>query len=217
MRNLWLGFGLFAAAVLAGCVLTGISGSGNVVTEQRSVSGFSAVSLSGSGKLLIEQTGTESLTITADDNLLPHIKSDVGGGRLELGTKEFGVNIRPSTDITYKLTVRNLSSLDISGSGSADAKGIQTDKLKIDISGSGRVSADGTADDVGIDISGSGGYRGETFRTKRANIEISGSGTAIVAVSDKLDVDVSGSGSVTYIGDPQVKQQISGSGSVRKQ
>ena len=75
------------SVILGGCMFNGIPGSGKIVTEPRTVSGFSTVSLSGNGQVLVEQTGTESLTVTTDDNLLPYVKADVHGGTLELGTK----------------------------------------------------------------------------------------------------------------------------------
>jgi hypothetical protein len=206
---------MLASVLAAGCFGPIVTGSGKVVTETRNVSGFSAVSLDGSGRLVIEQTGTESLTITGDDNLLPYIESDVSGKTLTLGEKS-GTNISPSKDIVFKLTVKSLDNIDISGSGTADAKGLQGQTLKVDISGSGEVSADGAADDLNIGISGSGRYRGDGFRSKRAKVDISGSGNAVLAVSEKLDANVSGSGSIEYVGDPQIHQDISGSGSVRK-
>ncbi len=49
---------------------TTIVGSGRVVTEARPVQGFTAVSVSGGVNLIIEQTGVESLAITAEDNIL---------------------------------------------------------------------------------------------------------------------------------------------------
>jgi hypothetical protein len=203
-------------ALVAGCVLNGISGSGTIAEERRNVSGFSNISLSGAGRLLIEQTGAESLTIAADDNLLPHIKSEVHGSTLELGNKDFTRPVQPSKDITYKLTVKNIRRVDVSGSGSVDANGLQTERLDIAISGSGKVTASGNADDLEIRISGSGDYLGEGLKSKRADVDISGSGRAVIAVSEKLDADVSGSGSIQYIGEPRVQQHVSGSGSVRR-
>ena len=179
------------------------------------MSGFSAVSLDGSGRLVVEQTGSESLTVTGDDNLLPYIETYVSGKTLTLGEKS-GTNISPSKDIIFRLTVKSLDNIDISGSGAADVKGVQGQALKIDISGSGEVSAEGAADEVNVGISGSGRYHGDTMRSKRARVDISGSGSALLAVSEKLDANVSGSGSIEYVGDPQVHQDISGSGSVRK-
>jgi len=209
----WL---LIAGCLVAGCMLTGVAGSGKIVTEPRTVAGFSTVSLSGSGQVLIEQTGTESLTVTTDDNLLPYIRTEVHGNTLELGTKDPMTSLNPSRDIVYKLTVKKLDGLDISGSGQADVKGLTQDQLQVRISGSGDVSGQGTADDLDLRISGSGSYRGPELKSKHARVGVSGSGNAVVSASETLNANVSGSGTVEYVGDPQVTQNVSGSGSVRR-
>jgi hypothetical protein len=199
---------------VAGCG-PAIEGSGKVVTESRPVSGFSAVSLDGSGHLVIEKGGTESLSVTSDDNLLPYIETRVSGRTLTLGQRD-GVNVSPSKDIEFRLTVKDLDDIEISGSGAADGKGLQGERMKVGVSGSGEISLDGAVNDLDISISGSGSYRGRSMTSKRAKVDISGSGNALLAVSEKLDASVSGSGSIEYIGDPQVHQDISGSGSVQK-
>ena len=71
--RVWL---VAACGLSLGACAIGVSGSGKVTTEPRIVSGFSAVSLSGSGQLTVEQTGTESLTVTTDDNLFQYIKTE---------------------------------------------------------------------------------------------------------------------------------------------
>ena len=207
---------LMACCLVGGCMLNGIAGSGKIVTEPRTVSGFSTVSLSGSGQVLIEQTGTESLTVTTDDNLLPYIKTEVHGNTLELGTKDPMTNLNPSRDLVYKLTVKRLDGLDVSGSGEVDLKGLAQDQLKVRISGSGDVSGQGTADDLDLRISGSGSYRGPELKSKRATVGVSGSGSAVVNAGETLKANISGSGAVEYVGDPQITQNISGSGSVRR-
>jgi hypothetical protein len=201
---------------LSGCVLHSVSGSGTIVTEPRSVSGFSAVALSGSGRVIIEQTGVESLTVTTDDNLLPHIRTEVRGDTLDLGFKESLTQFRPTKEIVFRLTVKQLDEVQVSGSGQVEAKGLTPDRLGIDISGSGAVAAQGTATDLDIRISGSGDYQGEQMNSRRASVHVSGSGGALVAASDRLDVNVSGSGSIEYVGDPKVTRHVSGSGSIQR-
>jgi hypothetical protein len=186
-----------------------------VITETRNVSGFSGVSLEGSSRLLIEQGGVNSLTVTGDDNILPYLETEVSGGTLVLGEKS-GVSLSPSSDIVFKVILRNLDSLGVSGSGLAQAKRLQNPKMKIDLSGSGEVDAEGAADDLDINVSGSGRFRGDGLKSKRTRIDISGSGSAVVASSETLNATISGSGTVEYIGDPRVHQDISGSGSIRK-
>ena len=76
---------LTVALVLAACSVT--RGSGQLASESRPVTGFTKVELSGTGELTIEKTGTESLAISAEDNLLPLLTSEVSGDTLVLGTK----------------------------------------------------------------------------------------------------------------------------------
>ena len=210
----WLAVG--CSVFLSACMLNAIAGSGKIATEPRTVSDFSAVSLSGSGQVLIEQGGTESLTVTTDDNLLQYIKTEVHGNTLELGFTNPMTNLQPTDDIVFKLKVKKLEGLEISGSGKADMKGLAQDRLQVRISGSGDVSGQGTANDLELRISGSGSYRGQELKSQHATVGVSGSGNAVVSASDTLKADVSGSGTVEYVGDPQVTQNISGSGSVRR-
>ena len=206
---------IFFSVIVNGCFGPSVSGSGRVISETRNVSGFSGVSLEGSGRVVIEQGGAESLTVAADDNLLNHIQTEVRGSTLVLGEKR-GISLSPTGDIVFKVTLRKLDTLDVSGSGVAEAKGLQSAKMKIGISGSGEVSAEGAADDLDINISGSGRFRGAGLKSKRTSVDISGSGSAEVASSETLNAMISGSGSVEYVGDPRIHQDISGSGSIRK-
>jgi Putative auto-transporter adhesin, head GIN domain len=209
----------FALALLAvvllvsACSIT--KGSGQVVTETREVSGFTKVELSGSAELTVEKTGTESLSISAEDNLLPQLTSDVSGDTLILGTKP-NTSILPTKPITYSVTVKDLTGIAVSGSGSVRVSNLMTNSLATKISGSGTITASGAVNDQDVDISGSGRYQAEQMTSKAVKAQISGSGNASVLASDTLDVTISGSGALTYSGDPKVTQEISGSGKLIK-
>jgi hypothetical protein len=202
-----------SALVLSACAVT--AGSGEVRTESRQVSGVTAVELQGTGDLTIDQTGTESLTIEAEDNILAKLTSDVSDGTLRLGTKP-GTNLRTTKPIKYRLTVKDLTGVAISGSGTATAAKVTTTRFTARISGSGTITIGGTADDQEITISGSGSYRAAELASKTAAATISGSGDAEVMVADQLHINLSGSGSLTYLGSPTVDQNITGSGKVIK-
>ena len=199
--------------VTTACSIT--TGSGTVASESRAVSGFHAVEISGAGELSIEQTGTESLTISAEQDILPRLTSEVSDGTLKLGTKRLAF-LRATKPIRYTLTVKDLTQIAISGSGTVRVSKLKTPSLRVDISGSGKVTAAGTADAQELDISGSGTYEAAELTGKTAKIRVSGSGNATVNVTDALDVRISGSGSVTYSGNPQVSQEVSGSGKLIK-
>jgi Putative auto-transporter adhesin, head GIN domain len=202
-----------ALLLLAGCSTT--KGSGQLATTQREVSGFTKVELAGQGDLTVEQTGTESLTISAEDNLLPLLTSDVSGDTLVLGTKP-NTSIVTTKAISYSLTVKDLNGLAVSGSGTISAPKLAATALSTEISGSGTITVKGAATDQDLEISGSGRYQAEELTSRTVKARISGSGKASVMATEVLDVQISGSGSVTYSGNPQVKQEISGSGQLIK-
>jgi hypothetical protein len=204
---------LVGASMLAACAM--IRGSGRVVSESRDVGDFTAVELAGIGTLRIEQTGIESLVIEAEDNILPMLTSDVSSGTLHLG-KRGNTNIAPTKPIIYHLTVKDLNSIRISGSGEVVAPNLEVTMLTVDISGSGNATIGGTADTQDIQISGSGRYMAEDLETKTVKATTSGSGDVVVRVRDTLDATISGSGSITYIGDPTVSEHITGSGTITK-
>ena len=179
------------------------------------MSGFDEVDLRGVGNLSIRQTGSESLSVEADDKVLPKITTEVVNGRLIL-SPEPDTSIKTTEPIDYELTVEDLHALEVSGSGDVVAEGIDTDNLGIDIGGSGAVGISGRADSQEVSISGSGAYRAKDLQSEEAKIEVSGSGSAIVNASEALEAKVSGAGSVEYVGDPTVEEDVSGAGRVSK-
>lgn len=225
-----------AAVVLLSACANGVNvvGSGKVKSETRAVSGFDKVVLSGIGELSIEQAGAESLTIEAEDNILPLLESTVSGGTLMLGVKD-NTSIQTTKPIQYRLTVKNLRALTVSGAGRASMPMLSTDTLALRVSGSGGVNLSGlTATSLTVGISGSGGvtldgqvlsqdvtltgsgtYAARDLASGAATVTVSGSGNATVSVQSTLDARISGSGSVTYFGSPTVTQRVTGSGAVR--
>ena len=187
----------------------------NVTSEARDVSGFNEVELKGVGNLSLEQTGSESLTVEAEKDIIPKLKTRIVNGRLIIGP-EANTNIQSAEPITYKLTVKDLKSLEVLGSANIDATGIETDRLAVTISGAGNVEMGGKADKQEINISGSGAYQALNLKSKEVQIDVAGAGSAIVNVSEKLDAQISGVGSVEYIGDPTIKQDVIGAGRVSK-
>ena len=191
------------------------NGSANIASESRDVSGFDEVELRGLGNLAIEQTGGESLTVEAEEDVLPKLAAEVVNGRLIIGPKP-GTTVRTSEPINFKLTVENLNALEVSGSGDVEAEGIETDRLAVTVGGAGNVKAGGEADEQEVNISGSGVYRAEELESREAKVSVSGAGSAIVNASEELDAVVGGTGSVEYVGDPKVEQDVSAAGRLGK-
>jgi hypothetical protein len=176
------------------------------------------VTLAGAGELLIDQigpTGSESLTIEADDNFLPLITTEVRNGRLTIGFKEGIIPTRVSR-MRYVLNVSALDGIDLSGAGTVNATNLAGDDLAITSSGAGTITTAGKVTNQRVHMSGAGSYEGSNLDSETASVQLSGLGSAIVRVSETLDANVSGVGSIEYIGSPTVNQQVSGAGAVRQ-
>jgi hypothetical protein len=221
--------------LLGACGLKAVRGSGDLVTESRDVGGFDRVVLRGSGEVIITQDGTESLTVETDDNVIEYVTTEVKGRTLELGFEGFedAVLVSP-TRLIFDLHLKDLTGLEISGSGDMEAESIETDRLEIKVSGSGDVRIDslaaeevelkisgsgdielaGDAARQDITISGSGKCRAGDLRGEVVDVSVGGSGDAIVWATESLDVRITGSGSVDYYGAPSTDLSTSGSGSI---
>jgi Putative auto-transporter adhesin, head GIN domain len=194
---------------------SGVRGSGIVKTESREVAGFSSISFKSVGKVTMQQTGKESLTIAAEDNILPLLESRVADNILYLTLAKDG-KMNPTKPIEFVVQVKSLESLNVDGVGSIEAKGIQGKRLAVAMDGVGEVAIAGSADVLDLNLSGVGSFQGEAFKTKRATVRNSGVGSAVVNVSEQLDADLSGVGSIEYVGSPQVQRSGRGLGTVKQ-
>jgi hypothetical protein len=191
-----------------------IIGSGNVVTENRQVSNFHGIAVSGVGEVIVERTGNESLTITSDDNILPRLESEVRNGILFLGP-ENNVSVSPSQGIVYRLTASQFDEINVSGVVTVTADGIDTELLVTNMSGTCIVKTGGAANSQDIATSGTSNFNGENLESRTVNISVSGTSHIVVKVSELLQGQASGSAMVEYIGNPAVNVTVSGAAVVR--
>ncbi len=203
-----------------------LRGSGNLVTEDRTVSGFERVSLTGAGDVIITQGEAEALTVKADDNLMPYIKTEVKNGTLVLGFTEEARhwNIRPSQGIAFQLSAKEITALDLSGAGNIRAAALDAERLEVRLTGAGDVRIDelgaealdahlsgagsfelaGQVKEQDVRLSGAGDYRAGNLQSERASVALSGVGSATVWATETLDTQLTGVGSIRYYGHPTI-------------
>jgi hypothetical protein len=211
-----------------------IEGNNHLVTENRNISGFEEVHLSDDFQVEIFRDSVFSVSVSAEENLIPYIVTEIGGSVLHISTKEHH-NLKPHYQVKVIVRMPELSGVKLSGSGMIVCDtfntqqivtdisgsgtlwlGMHTNKIIADISGSGEMNFSGTANDADLTISGSGDIYALPLLTKNCTANISGSGNMYVSVSNSLGVHISGSGNVYYSGSPVVNANISGSGKVIK-
>ena len=199
--------------------------------EVRDVRDFQEVSLEGVGTLLIEQGETESLTIEAEPRVLQRIATEVRNGRLTIRPDRSFETREP---ITYFLTIRELTGIELAGAGRVEAAQLSADQLRINGSGAGAVIIDsltansldvtasgnvqaelaGAVDSQTVEVSDAASYAAADLSSRLASVTASGASQVTVNVSESLDARVSGAARVEYIGDPAVTEDVSAAGSL---
>jgi predicted small secreted protein len=211
-----------------------IEGSGNIISEERQVSGFDQLTLSGIGELRIQQGDEESLTVRTDDNIMPYVRSEVRNNTLVLDLDDSGWDrgYNPTDGIHFDLMVKDLSRINNAGAGSMVMEALESESLILDLSGvgsieigdltanelvvrqsgAGTVFISGQVEGQELDHSGIGSYHAADLESKTGIISISGAGSATVWVTENLDIKISGLGNVIYYGNPRITQDVSGLG-----
>jgi hypothetical protein len=230
---------LVSAVTLSSCFLIGgkrIRGNGNVVTQERSISGFDGVESYGSFEVFITSGNASSVKIEADENLMEYIETDIRNGVLRLKTANRH-SISPSHTIKVHVTAPTFTVVKTSGSGSivgnneistneklsigtsgsGDIKlNVRATELSANISGSGNIILAGEANTMDGSIAGSGNIRAGELKTREASVDIAGSGSTSIHADEKLDINIAGSGDVRYSGNAKITSRIAGSGSINK-
>lgn len=213
-----------------------VHGNGNIKTEDRSVSSFKQVDVSGAAKVMVTQGDKSSVKIECDENLLPYIEVFQEGDKVYVKDRP-GFNLDPSGDLLVYVTSPTFSNISASGacdilgqnkisnsenlslhvSGAGDIKmEVDAPRLSAEVSGSGSIYLKGQTKDVELDLTGAGHAHCYELLAENTKVDITGAGSAEVYASVKLKADVSGAGSVNYKGNAEVSQSVSGAGSVNK-
>lgn len=202
------------------------------------MSSFDQIDFSTIGELTITQGDRESLTIEAESNVMSRIKTSVRGGTLYIEMKRgfpWVWSVKPTKPIKYDLTVKELTTLDLSGLGNVYAGAIDTDRLDLDMSGGGKViirsltaetlevehtgvgkcELSGQVKRQEVHLTGAGEYDPADLESETANVEVTAVGKATVWATETLDIELSGVGNVSYYGNPRVTQNVTGLGNAR--
>jgi len=197
-----------------------VKGSGKVITEERTVSLFHSVTFSSMGHLIIKEGPAGKIVITADDNIMPSIQTEVQKSILVININKI---VTEATKIEIIITMQNINDLNVNGSGKIDVqKKIVQDSIKMKVSGSGNILADidtkfvnaaivgsGSIDLSGktvkleVDLGGSGLLNTLTLTSDEANISIGGTAVCKVLVNNTLNINLTG-GTVQYKGTPKI-------------
>lgn len=150
-----------------------VRGTGTPVDKQVNVADFNGIDVSSGFDVILVQGNSESLTLTAQENLLEYITATVENGTLKIYARKNIMSTRPlKARITFKeisnLKVRgggdtysetpvNAEALDVTISGGGDFRStLNCETLKCSMTGGGDTEIGGKAENYNINISGGG-------------------------------------------------------------
>lgn len=233
-----LAFFLFSFLVSSCTNWFGITGSGNIVSENRTVTDFNSVEVASSADVEIIEGDTYSVEVSDYENIIQYLSLKVVDHKLIIyvdpsttiltNSKAKVMITMPDTlkslsiigsgDIKINSAFKDIEQMSISGSGNIDATlRLEIRNLEATILGSGNISAKGNAESVKAVISGSGDIDLSDLQAYNADCTISGSGNIDVYVNNELKAKIIGSGDINYYGNPKtVNSNTDGSGDVIK-
>ena len=233
-------FGLvfsFSFIFASGSKQSRITGNGNIVSINHSVSSFETLQINIRASVRYHISPEYHVDIHVDSNISEYVIIESINNILKIEIPrnsirsyrptEFFIDIYGplvksislSGSVMFELMDRiNVPSFSILMSGSCTLVGmVDSDNFTAVVSGSGAINLAGQSNDMNIKISGTGSFSGEQYVANNVDIIISGSGNIEnIGIIEYLSVNISGSGKINYRGSPRIYSSVSGSGKINK-
>jgi len=191
-----------------------IKGSGNIINENRKLTGYHTVDIVGSMNVDITSGESFSCNVKGDDNLVPLVKTTITNNTLKIYIE--GSYSTTSPLIVY-LNMPVLENAKVIGSGDMTISDVTKDKVVLIVSGSGDITARGSVGILEAVVSGSGDLSLQNLKAEHINVTINGSGDAEVWANQSISAKVNGSGDIVYKGNPtEVDTKVNGSGDITR-
>lgn len=208
-------FVIITSVFLFGCGKKEIVGTEKVLSQVRSVSPFSELDVSGFYDIRITVGAPQSVTISANGNLLPYITSSVSSKTLTVIAKK-GYLLRPTVSPTINIVTPEIKQINCHGNNQVTLQRIAQSDLNVRLDGSNQFTAVGTVDNLTLKLEGEAIIDTTKLVANDVDIQTSGSTKINVYAKNSLNVDISGIATVNYIGNPKISQVINGSGKIAK-
>jgi hypothetical protein len=222
------------AVVLAGCNITigpSLRGSGVAKTETREVAPFSEIEVGSAIQLDVTVGDPTGLVVTADDNVLPLVRTEVTGERLKI---YLDTPVSTNINVQFRAGTPELKALVGSGASQVNVTGITGEKFEIELHGASKGEFGSEAEVMDVTLSGAsqavlagvgrqlnlecfGASRmnAASFMADRVTAVVSGASFAQVNAKEEFTVEASGASHVRCAGNPaKLKKQVSGASTV---
>ena len=224
------------------CFVAGLTFTANTYaqsTKNIAINNFSGIGVSSGIDLYISQTGTESIKLVGDDELIENVVIEKSGSKISIHYKEGfrWSSIFSKKNVKAYVTLKTLTDLSASGgsdvfsqntikssqmsiraSGGSDIKlNLVCTDIVIRSSGGADINLTGSAANMTLATSGGSDVDALGFPVDYAKVTASGGSDASVYVNKALEAGASGGADVYYKGDASYKKTSSSkSGDVKR-
>ena len=209
-----------------------IRGSGVLTTVHHSLPPFDELVLSAVGDVSITFGSPQSVEVTVDDNIMPHLVLNHSGTWLDIGIDQ-DINA-VDYDLTVDVVMTDVESLTLAGIGNIVGQNqLQAESVALTLAGIGNIVMDtecnllntllagtgnlelsgSTAKHTTV-LAGSGTVAAFELSADTSLVTIAGEGNIEVTTIDRLGVLITGTGNVSYRGNPSITCSITGTGQV---
>lgn len=206
--------GALSAATIVAPLATAAPKRANVMERQIDAKGFTGVSLEGSMDVRVEQGEETRVIARGSQAALETLDTRVDDGVLRLKQKN-NTRLPSGERLSVSVTLPNLRSFLLAGSGNVVLNKLKADKLEVKIAGSGDIAANGTCQSLSINVAGSGDIKARDLQCGSVAVRIAGSGDVSAFASESFSARVMGSGDINVYGNPKDRSKtILGGGRV---
>jgi hypothetical protein len=199
-----------------------ITGSGDLVTIEENITGFTEVRTGYAFESVITKDSEYGILITVDDNLEKYLKVYKLGSALYIQMED---NNYIDADLKVEIKMPDIEKLDLSGasvghisgfnlthdmsivlSGASNLNGnINTENINVVLSGASNLTLSGNGNNLSLDASGASVIDLGNFNlTDDADILLSGASVSTINLNGNLNADLSGASVLYYYGNPSL-------------
>ena len=190
-----------------------------VKDEVRYCEPFQGIEVSGNIALEFTQDSVKKVVISAPEDLLSYVKTEVRNNKLNIYTEKIfsnhKVRVFVSNDSIFKLQANGASQiegkskittsnllLDLSGASQARLDVNVSGRLSAEISGASYADIEGNTESLKVDANGASKMEADQLRAKNVEVEASGASHARVYATESVDAEASGAGQIDCEGNP---------------